>query len=255
MSGIRSKGRPGSQSIPRWRMDDPELDAYDFRVACWLASHTEEWASEHVTRNAIARALNVSGERVGKSLTTLSEMGVVEVETVEIDQSKGGKRLVIYFDHDAWEKQPRSCDDQAPGRVATTPGRVATATTAPHVEENLETSIVVASDSGVERTPGQLAHEVASALYDKIKAETGKRPVGWTMVQMVKLLSPFFEAGWEVAEVKHALWACHTSGTPITRQTVERFLDGRQGGSQSKSSYSKNPGMQTLARIAQGDQS
>lgn len=95
------------------------------------------------------------------------------------------------------------------------------------VSEPSSLSPDVASDTDGERTPGQLAHEVGSGLYDKVKADTGKVPVGWKMPQMVKLLIPFFEAGWSVPEVKRALWTCHTSGYPITRPTIERELDGR----------------------------
>jgi len=40
MSGIRSRGRRGSVVVPNWRTEDPGIDPYAFRIACWLASTT-----------------------------------------------------------------------------------------------------------------------------------------------------------------------------------------------------------------------
>lgn len=123
----------------------------------------------------------------------------------------------------------------------------------PSCEPSCEPSnlpVASASVSVGERTPGQLANEVASGLYDKVKADTGKIPVGWKMPQMVKLLTPFFEAGWSVLEVKQALWTCHTSGYPITRPTIERELDGR---GRTGARPSPNSPMGFLAAIAERD--
>jgi len=117
-------------------------------------------------------------------------------------------------------------DDQPPFDGTTTPRQ--TVCLEDDSEGDKRTTVlpdVASDDEGP--TAGQLSNVVASALYDKIKADTGKPPVGWTMKSMVPLLKPFFEAGWEQAEVKRALWACHTAGTPISRQSVERHLDGR----------------------------
>lgn len=111
---IRSRGRRGSVSVPNWRWEDPELDPFDLRVAGWLASHADSYLADRVTRNEIARRTNVSQGKVTASLARLESLGIIEIQTVKIDQRKGGKRLLITFDYGAWEDEPRSPNDPAP---------------------------------------------------------------------------------------------------------------------------------------------
>jgi len=140
MSGISGRGRRGSVVVPNWRWEDPSLDSYDLHVAGWLASHTDGYLADHVTRNAIAKATGISGERVSKSIQKLASSGVIEVDDVALPQSKGGHRWVITFDWEVWESppDPGRVAPSNPGRVTTTPGRVATSTKDAQLEEQQE---------------------------------------------------------------------------------------------------------------------
>jgi len=134
VSGIKSRGRTGFTQVPNWRWEDPELDPFELRVAGWLGSHADHYAADHVTRNEIARRTGVSQGKVTAALAHLEDLEIIEVETVKIAQSKGGKRLVITLDLDVWTSGdpghevttpghevtgPRSSGDQAPGHDMT----------------------------------------------------------------------------------------------------------------------------------------
>lgn len=126
MSAIRSKGRRGFTAVPNWRLEDDLLTPYEFRLAAWLASHADSFVEEYLTRNAIAKRLGMSTGAVSNAMERLQGFGIVEIQTVEIHQSQGGKRWVIIFDHDVWETEPghhmtgpRSPRDQDPGHHVT----------------------------------------------------------------------------------------------------------------------------------------
>lgn len=120
-SAIRSTGRRGSTIVPNWRWEDQTLDPFELRIAGWLASHADGYLAETVTRNEIARRTGVSQGKVSSSLTTLAQLGVIAIESVEIPQAEGGRRLVITVDFDVWEAQEaRPPHDRVP--VTTRPG-------------------------------------------------------------------------------------------------------------------------------------
>jgi DNA-binding Lrp family transcriptional regulator len=128
MSGIRSVGRVGSTIVPNWRWEDPELDSYQLRIAGWLASNTEGYCAEYVTRNVIAKRTGISAGKVSSSIEALIAQGIIQVETIEVPQSQGGHRWVITVDLDVWH-QPRSPHDQGPVTTRPGPGHQVTATT------------------------------------------------------------------------------------------------------------------------------
>lgn len=99
MSAIIGRGRRGNTVVPNWRWEDPDLDVYDLRVAGWLASHTDAYTEEYVTRNEIARRIGISRERVSTSLERLEDLhGIISVQA-----GGAGRSLRIVFDFDAWE--------------------------------------------------------------------------------------------------------------------------------------------------------
>jgi len=136
LSGIRSTGRRGHTVVPNWRWEDPTLDAYCLRVAGWLASHADAYMHDHVTRNEVARKTGVSAGKVTACLRILEQQGIITVETVQIAQSKGGKRLQITFDFDAWESPfssvPPIEETTNPGHHMTNPGHDMTRARSPH---------------------------------------------------------------------------------------------------------------------------
>lgn len=136
MSGIRSTGRMGSSIVPNWRWEDPDLDSYELRIAGWLASNTQGFTDEYVTRNRIAKKTGISQGKVSTSVGKLIALGIVSVETIDIDQSKGGSRWVVTVHFDVWDSpQPRSPDDQGPVTTRPGPGHVVTATTGNPLEK------------------------------------------------------------------------------------------------------------------------
>jgi len=151
-AGIRARGRRGFTVVPNWRWEDTELDPYALRVAGWIASHADSYVFDYVTRNAIAKRTGVSQGKVTSVLARLETLGIIEVATVDIPQSQGGRRLVITFDFDVWEggdpghvvTGARSCGDQGPGHVVT-------ATTGDIEEEDQRRTIT--SPSATERFP------------------------------------------------------------------------------------------------------
>lgn len=76
---VRTTERSGGVVLPRSWTESSELDAYDFRLACWLSTHTDEYR-ERLSQVGIARRLNMSQDRVSKSLDNLQRLGLVKVE-------------------------------------------------------------------------------------------------------------------------------------------------------------------------------
>ena len=141
MSGIISTGRRGSVLVPNWRWEDQDLDPYALRVAGWIASHADTYLRDYVTRNEIARRTGISAGKVTGSLNVLSELGIVDVIDVPIEQSAGGHRLQIRFNFDVWEDvQPRSPHDRAPVTTRPDPGHHMTSTKGAQEEEQRDTS-------------------------------------------------------------------------------------------------------------------
>jgi hypothetical protein len=122
MTAIRSNGRRGATIVPNWRWEDATLDPYALKIAGWLASHADHYMEDCVTRNEIARRTNISAGKVTACLQDLENEHIISVETVAVPQSQGGRRLVITFNFDIWEKGdpghhmtgPQSPHDRAP---------------------------------------------------------------------------------------------------------------------------------------------
>lgn len=140
MSGITSNGRRGSVVVPNWRWEDRGLDPYALRVAGWIASHTDSYLADYVTRNEIARKTGISAGKVSGTLGLLGRLGIITVDDVPIEQSAGGHRLRIVFNWDVWERQgdsaqPRSPHDRAPVTTRPDPGHHVTSTKGAQEEE------------------------------------------------------------------------------------------------------------------------
>jgi hypothetical protein len=88
----------------------------------------------------IAKRTGVSAGKVSDAMAKLRALKIASAKTIEVAQSQGGKRWVVTFHFDVWERQPQSSGDQVPGHQVTNPGHVVTATTALQKEEQLELS-------------------------------------------------------------------------------------------------------------------
>lgn len=212
--------------MPNWRWEDESLDPYDLRVAGWLASHTDSYVFDYVTRNAIANHTHLSRDRVSTSLTKLTELGIIEVKLVETAQAQGGKRFVITFDFDRWESQetvdatrpPRTPGDHPPDATRPPPGRPATSTTGDVDEETTEEQHPP--------SPAATARQIATDWWDHIKDTTGHAPIGVNFMALAKLVEPFVKE-YSVAKIKQAMLGAYNDRRPFTRQVFEQYLDGR----------------------------
>lgn len=140
-SAITSRGRRGSTVVPNFRWEDRSLDPYDLRVAGWLASHTDSWREDNVSRNSIAKHTGISTQKVSTCLSVLQAFDIIEVVELGIDDTRnaGGRRFKIIFDFAVWETDPGCV---TPGGVVATqppPGCPATTTKVPNGEEQKQT--------------------------------------------------------------------------------------------------------------------
>lgn len=92
--------------VPNWRWEDQSLDAYDLRVAGWLASHTDAYLASNVSRNEIVRRVGMSRDRVSTCLNNLVARGIIIAHIVDASAAKGRRRYTIEFDWDVWETDP-----------------------------------------------------------------------------------------------------------------------------------------------------
>jgi len=214
--------------VPNWRWEDTTIDPYALRIAGWLASHADGYCQDNVTRNSIARRTGVSAGKVTTALAALAELGIVAVETIEVPQSQGGKRLRVTFDFDVWERRPRSPGDQAPGHMTTgprsrhdqAPGHVVTASKDAPVGEQQ-------GDAPAAPTPADEARRIATDYWEWVREQTGKVPVGIGFMALAKLVEPFIAAGYTAGAVKQTLADMYRAGRTLTRQQIETHLDGR----------------------------
>ena len=192
MSEIRGRGRRGGTIVPNWRLEDPDLDPFELRIAAWLSSHADGWVGDHVTRNLIAARLNISQGKVTSAMDRLVALGIVELSTIAVPQSEGGKRWDVIFDFDVWEREPWSPHDQAPVTTRPGPGHVVTTSSEVVQEEEQESPDAV---SGVpvyddeEQEPTE-AIELCQGLARSIHSRGSKMPNitrGWVS-DMEKLL-------------------------------------------------------------------
>lgn len=169
MSAIRSRGRRGSSVVPNWRWEDPALDPYELRIAGWIASHTDTYCGEHVTRNEIARRTGMSAGKTSTALTRLMHLGIISIER-EPQGRGGGDRFVITFDHAVWETpgEEAAGHDTTSMLVTTRPaaGHHVTGTIGDHVEDHEESLAVAAAPALGEKPINRQRNEIWDALTE-----------------------------------------------------------------------------------------
>ena len=188
MSGIRSRGRRGNVVVPNWRTEDQSLDPYAFRIACWLASHADHYAEKSVSRNLIAKVLDISAGKVSSALNVLADGGIVVVEPVG---ERG--RLIITFDFEVWEDD-RSRGDQScetTGHVVTSSGHVVTGTKG-HSEEEQKPSAPA--------SPKTEAHRIVDAWWESLTPKPAQ-----PYIAIVKVVQQCLKNGWSDELIASAL--------------------------------------------------
>lgn len=188
MSGIRSRGRRGNVVVPNWRTEDRSLDPYAFRIACWLASHADRYTEKTVSRNLIAKVLDISAGKVSSALNVLADGGIVVVEPVG---ERG--RLVITFDFEVWEDD-RSRGDQSgetTGHVVTSSGHVVTGTKG-HSEEEQKPPAPA--------SPKTEAHRIVDAWWESLTPKPAQ-----PYIAIVKVVQQCLKNGWSDELIASAL--------------------------------------------------
>lgn len=188
MSGIRSRGRRGNVVVPNWRTEDQSLDPYAFRIACWLASHADRYTEKSVSRNLIAKVLNISGTKVSSALGDLTEQGIVAVEAVG---ERG--RFIITFDFDAWETDWSRGDQSSlpTGREATRSGHEATGTKGHSVEEQKPPAPA---------SPKTEAHRIVDDWWEALSPKPAQ-----PYIAIVKVVQQCLKNGWPEELIANAL--------------------------------------------------
>jgi hypothetical protein len=84
------------------------------------------------------------------------------------------------------------------------------------------------SADGAELTVNQRSVRIAQGFYDWVTEQNGRPPSSWKIPQLIKMLQPFLENGWDDADIKYALVSLHGARQPLVAQVIERWLDGRE---------------------------
>lgn len=82
-------------------------------------------------------------------------------------------------------------------------------------------------DDAKPRTPAQEAQRLLGDYWQFVEARSGRKPIGVTAIAFKKLVTPFLEAGVSPERVAAAVTEMYADGSTLTRQGIERQLDGR----------------------------
>lgn len=169
----------------------------------------------------LAEMTGLSDSTVRDHISTLVNVGLVEKVERRVDRrtNRAGPNILRLAAQSRPPTDRRSMSADVPAAVTADVPAVSSSNPEP-LDEPKD------SAAPIEVTPTKLAVETAQAFYDHVKAQTGKKPAGWTVGQMIKLVEPFYDAGWSTPQVKRALATLDERGMTITRQTIEHQLRG-----------------------------
>lgn len=217
MSAIVSRGRRGSVVVPNWRTEDPELDAYSFRIACWLASHADRYREETVSRNMIAKVVKISRTTTSASISRLEDLGIIE-----ISRPKDNTRIVITFDFDVWEGGRHTSTQEDATRPL---GGRHTSTTKSHQEEDQE--VAVSTSSNPELLPRSRATALVNDWWESLDIKPAQ-----SYIAIVKIVEGCLKSNWPEPLIAEALRAVPTvSGASLDlwRNTRDSKPDAASG--------------------------
>lgn len=188
MSGIVSRGRRGNVVVPNWRTEDQSLDPFEFRIACWLASHADNYTEKTVSRNLIAKVLNISAGKVTYALETLAMRGIISREPVG---ERG--RLIITFDFEVWEADPSRSD-----RLSATEGRLVTGSS--HQVTDTKGRPVETKKPPASAEPKSEGELIVREWWESLSVKPAQ-----PFIAIVKIVNHCLEGGWSADLVASAL--------------------------------------------------
>lgn len=211
--------------VPTWVALHPEIRGHGIRIATYVALRViafefpdYEWSSERELAESAARLAGCGSEACRKHLRVMRAAGVIT-----------GDHGELALPHDP----PEGYDigdargDVGPHVGTQVPNSGDTGPHTPLLVEGIENSRLTDEAVGTEEALKAEARKAAKGFYDRVKADTGKPPVGIKFMNLAKLIEPFLKAGYPVLDVKHAVWAVYTERRPWHLNVIEQYLDGR----------------------------
>lgn len=174
----------------------------------------KSWRSVRSLATATADMIGLGDEACRKHLSELIKAGLIAID--EADGSIGVPGLGISVGNQI----PTSAQVWVPGY----PNDDGTPSSTRETKEEKPPATDVA-----DRTPAQEAQRVLDDYWRFVKERSQRHPIGITPIAFKKLITPFLEAGVKTKDLKYALSEMYVHGATLTRQGIERQLDGRVG--------------------------
>lgn len=214
---------------PVWVIKHPEVFGNATRMAVYAGlqvvafeSSGTEWRSGRELAASIAEVVGVGSEACRKHLAALRRIGA----------------LVILDDGDVYLAQDDPALGIGLGTGVPADGFVGTQTgsrtTTAEKEKKTPDSdgygdepeeLELSSPAGP--TPGQIAHRLMTAYWQRARERTGRDPLSLKPVALVTLLTPFAEAGIPPDDIDAALRHIYDRGYNPSKPMLEALLDGR----------------------------
>lgn len=208
--------------VPTWVALHPEVRGHGTRIAVYVALRViafefpdYEWHSERDLAEAASRVAGCGSEACRKHMRAMREFGIIQ-----------GDHGELVLPHDA--PSGDAGGDTRPHVGTQVPTRGDTRPQLPLIEDALENPPPTEEPLGTpEPDPKAAARAAAKGFFDRVKADTGKSPVGIKFMALAKLIEPFLLAGYPMADIKVAVWTVYTERRPWQLAVIEQYLDGR----------------------------
>ena len=208
-----------------------------------LANHANDAGESWPAIDTIAREANVHRDTAKDGLTWLIDHGYIERDVKGAPLGKGERVQTqrnlyrLRWDVERGESPPAESTPEG-GHLPTQRGVVAparggsstskragdTSLFEPTVETNGEPAT---ADAAAVLTPGQVCNRLQRDYWEWVRSQTGRWPVGITVPAFNAVVTPFLAAGVTALAVAKALKAMYAGGVALTKQSLERHLDGR----------------------------
>lgn len=220
---------------PEWVLYHKDLDAVDVRVFGVLDRHDGRDCFPALA--TVGDLIGKSEQTVRRSLRNLAAVGAILIEARYEHGRQSSNRYTLAGDSPLTRRP--ATDDRA-GVPPVEPGDPVMGDTQSRAREDLEqdNESNPAADAA-DRTPAQEAQRVLDDYWRFVTSRSGRKPIGITAIAFKKLITPFLEAGIPVVDLKFALSEMYVHGATLTRQGIERQLDGRVGRNGKQSTMDK----------------
>lgn len=215
--------------VPTWVILHDEMRGHGTRIATYVALRViafefpdYEWTSERELAEHTARVAGCGSEACRKHLRAMRAAGIIT-----------GDHGELVLPHDPPDQVGDGGGDARPHVGTQVPNGGDTRPHTPLIEDGRESSPPKEEADGDVKADARAA---AKGFFDRVKADTGKSPVGIKFIALAKLIEPFLRAGYPMYNVKVAVWNVYTERRPMTLAVIEQYLDGRMrnGGKSSK---------------------